>query len=248
MMNRPSCRSIAAALLTFGAGAFCLASPAYGQSRVAPSGSGNLATARGEVEKARTKLRASVDKVRSTWQANPKYIEATDALEAARKDYDAAKAAVVEKLKKQDPVYKGLLDKQADTQDKLRQEQQKSNASTPAASQPGDAPALPAPSAGTVAAAQEKLDAKVKLRNLEDIAVSKDPDAKKASEKLKEAQTNVKVWQAQLDAALKNDADYTAALEQMRTARANLQTAAGNPDVGPRYNDYGDPYNAITFP
>ena len=215
---------------------------------VLPAGSGNLATARGEVEKARTKLRTTVEKVRSTWQANPKYIEATDTLTAAGKDYDAAKAAVVERLKQDDPVYKGLLDKQAGTQDKLRQEQQKSNAALPAASQPNGVTPLPAPTAGTVAAAQEKLDAKAKLRNLEDIAVGKDPDARKASEKLKDAQTAAKVWQAQLDAALKADPEYTAALEEMRTARASLQSAAGNPDLGGRYNDYGEQNNVLTFP
>lgn len=222
--------------------------PIASEARVLPTGTGNLAAARGEVEKARTKLRATVDKVRSTWQANPKFIEATDALTAARKDYDAAKAAVVERLKKEDPVYKNLLDQKADTQDKLQQEQQKSNAAAPAANQPGDVKPLPAPTAGTVAAAQEKLDAKSKLRNIEDIAVGKDADAKKASEKLKEAQTSAKVWQAQLDAALKADPEYTAALEEMRTARAGLLSAAGNPDTGPRYNDYGDPYNVLTFP
>jgi chromosome segregation ATPase len=243
-MNRTHTGAIAAVVLGL---AISVASAQVNSGGTARNGS-NLAGPRAEVEKARTKLRAAVDKVRTTWKANPKYIEATDALDAARKDYDSARAAVIEKLKRDDPVYRELLQTQADTQGKLAQEQAKVNAAVPAATQPGDAKELPGPSAGQVQAATEKLEAKAKLRNLEDIAVTKDPDAKKASEKLKEAQTAAKVWQAQLDAALKTDADYTAALEQMRTARAALQTAAGQQNSGPDYNDYGETNHVWTFP
>lgn len=201
-----------------------------------------VSAARGEVDRARTQVQSAVTRVRSTWQANPKYIEATAAVETARKDFDAARAKVVDRLRSSDSTYAALLKTQADAQSRLADEQEKTKASEPATTQAEDAaavvPNLPAPSNNQVAAAQEKLNVKAKLRNLEDKAVADDPDAAKAQVKLNEAQQAAKVWQAQLDAALKSDPDYRAAYDQLTAARSRL-VAAGATDTG--YDTYGEP-------
>ncbi|MDB5325410.1 MAG: hypothetical protein JWM57_979 [Phycisphaerales bacterium] len=206
-----------------------------------------MAAARGEVDRARTQLRTAVEKVRSTWKANPQWIAATDEATAAQKDYQAARNAVVDKLKREDPTYKTALDKQGDLQDRVQNEQGKTNASQPASTQPAGSvePAanLPAPSNAQVAAASEKLNNKAKLRNMEDIAVTNDAAAAKAEDRLNKAQTAAKIWQAQFDAALKNDPDYRAALDQMTAARSRMAAAAGTPDAGPAYDNYGEVIN-----
>ena len=220
---------------------------ASAQSGSSAARTSSMAAARGEVDRARTQLRTAVEKVRSTWKANPQWIAATDEVTTARKDYQAARNAVVEKLKTDDPTYKAALDKQGGLQDRVHDEQGKTNASQPASTQPAGAiePAanLPAPSNAQVTAAADKLNNKAKLRNMEDIAVTNDPAAAKAEDRLNKAQTAAKVWQAQFDAALKNDPDYRAALDQMTAARSRMATAAGTPNAAPTYDNYGEVIN-----
>ncbi|HEX8325489.1 MAG TPA: hypothetical protein VF595_16415 [Tepidisphaeraceae bacterium] len=204
-----------------------------------------MAAARGEVDRARTTLRAAVEKVRSTWKANPQMIAATDEAAAARKEYEAARRAVVEQLKS-DPAYQSATKDQTDVQAKLRDEQAKTNAANPPTTKPEGTDEtvknLPAPSDQQVAVALDKLESKTKLRNLEDIAVAKDPTASKAQARLNEAEKALKVWQAQLDAALKNDPDYRGALDQMTAARSRMAAAAGTPNTD-TYNNYGEVIN-----
>ena len=75
-------------------------------------------------------------------------------------------------------------------------------------------------------AASEKLQAKTNLRNVVDTAVSNDPNAAKAQAKLNAAEEANKLLQLQFDAALKNDPDYRAALDQAQAARARVAQAA----------------------
>lgn len=234
-------QAVAVAVAAFGFGIGMPSQTASGQSGTNVNGrEATLAAARGEVDRARTQLRQATDKVRSTWNANPQWIAANDELEAARKEFQSARAAVIERLKT-DPAYKAELDKHGDLKNKVRSEQNRTNANQPASTQPAGSseavPTLPTPSAAQVEAATEKLEQKAKLRNMEDIAVSNDSAAAKAQERLNKAQTNAKIWQAQLDAALKNDPDYRAALDQMNAARSRYAAAGGTPDVN--YDNYG---------
>lgn len=214
---------------------------AVAQTAVGGGREANLAAARGEVDRARTQLRQATEKVRSTWKANPQWIAANDELEAARKEFQTTRAAVIQRLKTDDPAYKAELDKHGDLQAKVRSEQDKTNSTQPASTQPAGAPEaapnLPAPSAAQVEAATEKLEQKARLRNMEDIAIANDPAASKAQERLNKAQTENKIWQAQLDAALKNDPDYRTALDQMNAARSRFAAAGGVPEVN--YDNYG---------
>lgn len=205
-----------------------------------------LAAARGEVDRARSTLQAAVAKVRTTWKANPQMITANDEAVAARKDYQAARAAVVEKLK-DDPAYQAMVEDQTDVQAKLREEQAKTNAANPATTRPAGADEtvanLPPPSDAQVSTAMDKLNNKTKLRNIEDTAVSKDPAASKAQARLNEAEKALKIWQAQLDAALQNDPEYKAALDQVTSARSRVAAAAGTPNTPDTYNNYGEVIN-----
>ena len=202
--------------------------PGSGTSNAETAKNAALAAARADMARAKSALQAATDKVRTTWKANPQMIEADDNLTNARKDYDAAKRAVVERLKK-DPEYEAALKEQGKTVSKLHDAQQSTASTQPSAVTPGDsvqsAAALPAASNATVEAATEKLENKTKIRNMEDTAIGNDPNASKAQAKLNDAEKQSKVWHLQLEAALKNDSDYRAALDQVQAARQRLGAA-----------------------
>ena len=190
-----------------------------------------VAAARAEVERAQAVVAAATARVRSSWKANNDYIAAEEELSNARRDFDRAREGVVEKLKN-DPAYSAALRDEADAAARVRNEQAETNATQPATTRPAGAnesgPNLPAPSDEQVRAATDRLNQKSKVRDLQDAAVNADPEASKARDRLDLAQRQMKVWQLQLDAALKNDPEYKAGMEQLAAARAKVPAAAAS--------------------
>lgn len=188
-----------------------------------------MARARGEVERAQAMLQAATERVRATWDAKPQGQSAKQAVEDARKDFESAKAKVIDRLKEQ-PEYAQAEQADREAQADLHREAVRTRATQPATTQPAGAaapaPNLPAPSLAQVEAATDKLKSRSKLQDLEEAAIAKDPAASKAEAKLNEAQQAAKQWQLQYEAALQNDPDYKSALNQLATARANAQAAA----------------------
>ena len=185
--------------------------------------------AQGQVTQAQTLLTAARTRVQATWKANTKLQDANKAVTEARKDLEAAKSKVVEKLKN-DPAYVDAEKQEADERVDVKTEQEKTDSTQPATIQPEGAkepgPNLPAPSAGQVDAAADKLRTSTKMRDMEEKAVSEDPVASKAEAKLNAAEQVAKAWQLQFDATLQNDPGYQSAVQQLAAAHARVSSAA----------------------
>ncbi len=193
-----------------------------------------VAAARAEVDHAQAVVTAASARVRASWKSNEQLIAAEEELSHARREFDHVRDAVQQKLK-QDPAYSAALREEADAGERVRQEQAATNATQPSTTRPADAnidvPNLPAPSSDQMQAATQRLEQKGKVRDLEDAAIASDPEAAKARARLDLAQRQMKVWQLQLDAALKNDPEYKAGMDQLAASRARVaQAAASYPD------------------
>jgi hypothetical protein len=173
--------------------------------------------ARADVERAEASVRAAAARVRTSWKANPEMVAAEKELDEARQASDQERKRVVAALEK-DPAYKQIKSQHATAAGDVRGEQDRVNATQPAASQPAAAPVTSA----QIEAATEKLEAKSELRNFEDRAVAADPPAAAAAARFEAAQDKLKALQLQLDAALVNDPEYKAAQDQLGAARTRL--------------------------
>lgn len=184
-----------------------------------------VSAAKGQVQRAQTLLNVALQRVQANWKANPQYLAAVQERQDAAKAFGAARDKVRDSLKG-NHEFAEANDSVADATDDVHAEQQKTNATQPSAA-PGTANP-PAASASQIAAAQERLDSKTRLRKIEDDVVAADPDASKAKARLDKADSDLQVLQLQLKAALLNDPDYKSSLDQLTSAKAQLAQAAGS--------------------
>ena len=96
---------------------------------------------------------------------------------------------------------------------------------------------VPVPTDAGVVAAVDKASQRSKLREMEEAAVAKDPNATAAQTKLSAATEKLKAMQLEFQAVLLNDPEYKGALDQVNAARARM-IEAGGADTG--NNGYGN--------
>jgi len=206
-----------------------------------------VAAARGEVDRATTVMAAITSRVRATNRANPKFLIAETEMTDAREAYAKARQAVLKSME-QKPDYMAAVKEEADARARVAEEKRQTNAAF-AATQPATQPAsnddasadpqaaptdatsastatLPDPTADQVDAAQDRMEIKTRLRQLQDAALSADPTAAAARVRLDAALSAMKVWQLQEQATLLNDPEYKAAVDQLAAARARVTQAA----------------------
>ena len=184
-----------------------------------------VAAARGQMDRAQQLINVAQQRVQANWKANPQYLAALNEQADAKKAFGAERDRVLENLR-QDNSYRETKQAERDAVVDVHNAQVQTNATQPDA-KPGTAK-LPDPSADQIAAAQDKLDQKSRVRKLESDAVDADPAAAKTKARLDKADDDLKVLALQLKAALLNDPDYKSALDQLTQAKAQLAAAAGS--------------------
>jgi len=207
--------SFAYALVLFAASGFALA-----QNRTNDPAA--LAAARGQVQRAQTLLNIAQQRVAATWKADPAYMAVVKEQKDARKAFDVERDRVIDTLRA-DPEIAEMKKSFDDANADVTEAQHDA-----AATQPNAAPETLSPTKAQMAAAQEKLDHKMKLRKVVTDAIMADPQAAKAKMRLDKANADLQVMELQHKAALLNDPDYKSALDQLTQARAQMaQAAAG---------------------
>jgi len=177
-----------------------------------------VTAAQGEVDRAQAAVESSLARVRANWKANPDLLAAQRDLAVKQAAYDKARQPIIDRLM-QDPAYRAAADQARIADAAVKQEQAMRPATSPTT--------LPTPSDTQVQAATEKLQQKSALRDMEDKALSADPAATAARADLDASREKVKALQLQFDAAVLNDPEHKAAVDQLQAARSRLTAASG---------------------
>jgi len=146
----------------------------------------------------------------TTFMKTPDYAAAQKGVDDATKELDAARAAVIAKLKANDTAYKAAVQKEADAKKKL--DQIRANG--------GNRDAISAQ-------AQAILDAGDAVTKIENDALAKDIPYQDAKKKLAAANDKLKAQKDALADAIKNDEKLTGlktAVDTAKTALADSQT------------------------
>lgn len=215
--------------------------------------------AKADLDRALGGLRAAQERVQADFKAAPELWQAESDLEAAQAELDLAQKPVLDRLT-DSPEYKDEWKKQQEHEATIQREFQKSVAADPASTKPADTtPAtadptdnisvtaererlnVPVPSDAQIAAATDKAVQRNKLRQLQEAAIKADPAASEAAKKVETAVENLKRLQLTHRAALLNNPEFKAALDQVHSARARIAQAA-SANYG--YGAYGS-YNSV---
>ena len=201
-------------------------------------------------------LDAAEKRIRASYKAEPELLAAETDLKAAQAELEATKGPIVAKLQ-DTPEYKQEKQAEDDYEAKIQAEHAKAVAAQPDTTKPAPLPKdrdptddktltaekeslnVPVPTDAAVVAAVDKANQRNKLRDMEEAAIAKDPKASQAQLKVDSATQKLKQMQLEYKAALLNDPEYKGALDQVQSARARVQAAAGS-DVGATNgNGYG---------
>lgn len=207
---------------------------------------------RADLNRALGSLKAAQARVGADFKAAPELFQAENDLEAAQAEFEAAQKPILDKLG-DDPTYKAEKAKSDEAEAKIQQEHQKAVEADPASTKPTsplpkdhdptdnstvtaekERLNVPVPTDAQLVAAVDKAQQRSKLRELQEAAIAADPAASAAAKKVDAAYDTLKQLNLKYRAELLNNPEYKAALDQVHSARARVQQAAGS-----NYRSYG---------